>query len=144
MLESQYGVDLSEVEPYLEKDSIAFAIGIDESQPVGRIDDGLPERIPSVQRKSRRPRKRRNRVKTRGWKVVGKITNSKGLAANVYEPFVLALKGLQITRSEQKKLVRQIMIANGNSPTDESVEYFLSNTVEYLDRMARSGSESNG
>jgi len=63
--------------------------------------------------------------------------NSKGLPANVYEPLVRALEGKEITRSEQKKLVRQLMVENGNDPSSESVEYFLENTLEYLRMRVR-------
>jgi len=144
MLESQYGVNLTEVEPYLEKECIVFAIGIDESQSVSHIGDKGTQRSPPSKARSRRSRRRRNRVKTRGWNVVAKITNTKGLIANVYEPFVMALKDSQVARAEQKRLVRQIIAMNGNSPTDESVEYFLSNTLEYLDQLAKGRGESNG
>jgi hypothetical protein len=140
MLASQYGVNLGDVEPYLDKDSVVFAVGLDDSVDARldtvkfRTQSDVAER-----KRSRRSRRRRNRVKTRGWKVLAKIVNSKGLLANVYEPFVLALKNSQVSRSEQKKIVRQIILQNGNNPTDESVEYFLTNTLEYLDKELRGG-----
>ena len=64
--------------------------------------------------------------------MIAKITNSNGLVANIYEPLMKALEGREITKSEQRKIVRQLLIANGNNPSEESVDYFMSNTLEYL------------
>jgi len=75
-------------------------------------------------------------VKTRGWRVVDRITNSQGLRANIYEPFVVALRGEKGTRTEQRAIVREIMERNRNSPTSDSVDYYLDNTLEYLRRGA--------
>ena len=132
LLQNQYQVDLSGVFPYLDGEYIVFAIQMgSESASLS----SSPITQSAVEKKRTRSRKRlrkRNRIKTRGWKVLGQITNSRGLKANVYEPFVEALRDLEITRSEQKKIVRQIMIGNGNNPSDESVEYHLDNTLEFI------------
>jgi hypothetical protein len=50
----------------------------------------------------RRRRSTRNRMKTRGWQVVGKILNSKGQTAIIYRPFVQALFGKQLTPAQQR------------------------------------------
>ncbi len=132
LLKTQYGVDLAGVDPYLEKDHVVFAVLVDDESGA----HPATERVhPSTERRpgrARRRRRKRNRVRTRGWNVVAKIQNSKGLVANIYEPLVKALERREIAKSEQRKVVRQILIANGNDPSEESVEYFLTNTLEIL------------
>lgn len=71
-------------------------------------------------------------MKTRGWEVVGKMTNSRGLTAVIYKPFVEALKAGDLTPAEQRTVVARILRSNGNHPEDASVDYFLNNTLEYL------------
>ncbi|HEX9429030.1 MAG TPA: hypothetical protein VF944_01500 [Candidatus Bathyarchaeia archaeon] len=162
MIEKQCGVDLTGAEAYLDGDSLAFSVpivtqtasGSETDLPIrefrAKLDTSFdrPEReglerklneVPGVriEKRARRRRRKRNRVRTRGWPVVERIMNSKGLPANVYEPLVRALEGKEITRSEQKKLVRQLMVENGNDPSSESVEYFLENTLEYLRMRVR-------
>jgi len=132
MLQNQYGVDLNGVDPYLEEEHIVFAVRQNSESSVG---ESKPTRQLSAERKrgrARRRRRKRNRIKTRGWNVIAKITNSNGLVANIYEPLVKAIEGREVTKSEQRKIVRQLLIANGNDPSEESVDYFTSNTLEYL------------
>ena len=83
--------------------------------------------------RQRTHRKRRNRVRTRGWKVVSSVNLPNGMKSKIYEPFVTALKDNQLNRYAQKKVVKDIIIANGNSsPTEGSIDYFLENTLAYL------------
>ncbi|MCW3999906.1 MAG: hypothetical protein NWE93_06680 [Candidatus Bathyarchaeota archaeon] len=82
--------------------------------------------------KMRRSRKKRNRMKTRGWIVVARFTNSKGQQCSIYKPFVDALNDRQLNADEQRKKVETILRANRNKPSDESIRYFLDNTLEYL------------
>lgn len=135
LLQSQHDVDLSGVEPYIAGDHLVFAVQVssDKSNPTESAG-GTESSIGRLPRGSgiRRTRRKRNRIKTRGWKVVGKIKNSQGLVANIYEPFVTALKGGTMTRAEQQKAVREIIVRNSNHPTEESVDYYLENTLEYL------------
>ncbi|GEM_PF-1639272 len=135
LLRSQHGVDLSAVEPYIAGDYVVFAVQVsgDKLSP-GELGGGTEATSVRPRRGSgiRRTRRKRNRVKTRGWKVVGKIKNSQGLVANIYEPFVTALRGVKLPRSEQRKLVRQIMNSNSNRPAEASVDYFLDNTLEFI------------
>ncbi len=142
VLEKQHGVDLTGIDPYVEGDHIVFSVGqvSSESTEVETLTPrSLPKpELPLVRSKRRLRRRRRNRIKTRGWRIVEKITNSQGLKANVYEPFVSALQGLNGTRAEFRELVRGIMQKNGNSPAPESVDYFLDNTLEYLRRRPQS------
>jgi hypothetical protein len=91
----------------------------------------IPSLVQNFGRK-RRFRKKRNRMKTRGWKTVGRITNSKGQKSTIYEPFVSALQDLKLGKGEQKKLVEQILRSNRNRPSEESIQYFLENTLEYI------------
>ncbi len=80
----------------------------------------------------RRARKRRNRMKTRGWPVVTKFLNSKGQTAVIYQPFADALSKEGLTRRDQRAVVEDVLRANGNKPSDASIEYFLANTLEFL------------
>jgi len=54
------------------------------------------------------------------------------LKANIYEPFVKALEGKELSKTEQRKIVKDIIISNGNDPNRESVDYMLENTLEYM------------
>jgi hypothetical protein len=141
-------VNLSGVEPYIAGDYIVFAVQVSGDKVSPADLDGGSEAMSVRPRRGtgiRRTRRKRNRIKTRGWKVVGKIKNAQGLVANIYEPFVTALRGAALPRSEQRKLVRQIMIRNSNRPAEASVDYFLDNTLEFISQQAgvsrgRSGS----
>lgn len=77
---------------------------------------------------------RRNRMKTRGWNVVTKTTNSHGQTVTIYEPFVSALSGMTGARRQKEKVVAEILRANGNRPGPDSIRYYLENTLEYLGR----------
>jgi hypothetical protein len=92
-----------------------------------------PPVYPQFNQRKRRVRKKRNRMKTRGWAVVGRITNSKGQKCSIYKPFVDALENhQQLTAEEQRQKVEAILRANKNKPSEESIQYFLGNTLEYL------------
>jgi hypothetical protein len=88
---------------------------------------------PASQSPLRRRRKaKRNRMKTRGWNVVGKFQLPNGQTTTIYEPFVKALGAGKLTRAEQKAAVTKILRDNGNRPEEGSIEYFLENTLAYL------------
>jgi hypothetical protein len=91
--------------------------------------------IVNVKRKKRRARRKRNRMKTRGWEIVGSMVNSKGQTCAIYKPFVEALKQ-PMSSADQKLAVARILRANGNRPAETSIMYFLENTLEYLQRQA--------
>ena len=137
VLRARYEVDLTGVEPYLDKDSIAFTIRLEDVGSKPPATTAATATVVATRPHLRRRRRKRNRIKTRSWRVVAKITNSKGLVANVYEPLVSAIEGRAIPRSEQRKIVRQLLIENDNSPSPDSVDYFLDNTLEYLSGKAR-------
>jgi len=86
----------------------------------------------SLSRKRRRAHRKRNRMKTRGWEIVERITNSKGQKCTIYKPFVDALRDQNLTAEEQGGAVLRILKLNRNKPSEASVEYFLGNTLEYL------------
>ena len=93
--------------------------------------------------KRRRAHRKRNRMKTRGWEIVDRITNSKGQKCAIYKPFVDALSKPDLTIEEQKAAVTKILRSNRNRPSEESVRYFLENTLEYSQsQMARTGPAS--
>ena len=139
LLRSQYGVDLTGVEPYLDGDSIVFAMRLQGATKQGVKSNAIKETVETMTPRIRRRRRKRNRMRTRGWNVVGKIKNSYGLTANVYGPLVEELRGREIVRSEQRKIVRQLLISNGNEPSNDSVDYFLDNTLEYLAQQSEGG-----
>lgn len=83
--------------------------------------------------RKRRAHRRRNRMKTRGWQVVARVTNSKGQKCSIYKPFVEALQGRRtLNPEEQRKIVEKILRSNRNRPSETSIQYFLENTIEYL------------
>ncbi|MCW4019109.1 MAG: hypothetical protein NWF00_10610 [Candidatus Bathyarchaeota archaeon] len=102
--------------------------------PEMALEEEKPPVSPASQvpRRTRRLRKKRNRMKTRGWIVVARITNSRGQKCSIYKPFIDALRGKQLSAEEQWKAVEKILRSNKNRPTEDSIRYFLDNTLEYL------------
>jgi len=82
--------------------------------------------------RKRRAHRKRNRMKTRGWEVIARMTNSKGQKCAIYKPFVKALQDRTLNSEEQRKLVEKILRSNRNRPSETSIQYFLENTIEYL------------
>ena len=74
-------------------------------------------------------------MKTQGWNVVTKTTNSHGQTVTIYKPFVDALSGMKGSKREKEKVVTEILRANGNRPGPGSVRYYLENTLEYLEAL---------
>jgi|WetSurMetagenome_2_1015567.scaffolds.fasta_scaffold210701_2 hypothetical protein len=96
-------------------------------------DKGQNERVPSATKsRRRRAHRKRNRMRTRGWKIVGRITNSNGQKCTIYKPFVDALQDTNLTNEEQKRAVERILRSNRNRPSEVSIRYFLENTLEFL------------
>jgi len=87
---------------------------------------------PKISATKRRSPKKRNRMKTRGWDAVARITNEKGQKCTIYKPFVDVLDNADTNYEEKKLLVEKILRANKNKPSEESVLYFLENTLDYL------------
>lgn len=84
----------------------------------------------------RRKHRVRNRMKTRGWDVVAKFVNSRGQTCTIYRPFYDALASQKLKRREAYSIVRDVLVSNGNSPRPASIDYFLSNTLEYIHRQS--------
>ena len=80
-------------------------------------------------------------MKTRGWEVVARITNSKGQKCAIYKPFVDALQDTKLSVEDQKKLVKRILRANRNKPSESSIQYFHENTLEYLEKKRDKSSQ---
>lgn len=88
-----------------------------------------PETVPVRRRRKHRVR---NRMKTRGWDVLAKFQNSRGQSCTIYKPFYDALSSRELKAREAYSTVRRILVSNGNSPRPSSVEYFLRNTLEFI------------
>jgi hypothetical protein len=103
---------------------------------VAKSEGREPATLPGHMEEKRRRRARgtRNRMKTRGWQVIGRFINSRGQTAIIYKPFVDALKGKRMTTTQQRAIVAQILRANGNRPSAGSIQYYWMNTIEYLQR----------
>jgi hypothetical protein len=100
-------------------------------EPDSEKQSDFPKATNLVSRR-RRAHRRRNRMKTRGWQVVARMTNSKGQKCAIYKPFVEALQDRTLNPEEQRKLVEKILRSNRNRPSETSIQYFLENTIEYL------------
>jgi hypothetical protein len=116
---------LSEVR--VEGDTLIFCFS-GELEPVMPKE---PVSLVGVQRR-RRARRKRNRMRTRGWEVAGRMTNSKGQPCTIYKPFVEALKDPELSHERQMAVVEKILKSNRNRPSETSILYFLENTLEYL------------
>lgn len=109
-----------------EKDLVLY---FREEELSENIEDLQPNRDP---RRKRRAHRKRNRMRTRGWEIVARITNSKGQNCAIYKPFVDALQNPELTVDEQRKIVERILRSNRNRPSEGSIQYYLENTLEYL------------
>jgi len=100
-------------------------------EPDSENQSDFPKAHNLISRK-RRAHRRRNRMKTRGWQVVVRMTNSKGQKCAIYKPFVEALQDRTLNSEMQMKIVEKILRSNRNRPSEMSIHYFLENTLEYL------------
>jgi hypothetical protein len=118
------------VDVRLEADSLVlyFAEKPKAETPVAYAQNSS---VTETRRKKRRARRKRNRMKTRGWEIAGRMVNSKGQACTIYKPFVEALRQ-PMPLADQKIAVAKILASNRNRPSEASIDYFLQNTLEYL------------
>jgi hypothetical protein len=86
----------------------------------------------SQKRRRRRAHHKRNRMKTHGWDIVARIVNRRGQACTIYKPFADALSQ-PLSTENQKAVVARILKSNRNRPSEASINYFLENTLEYLE-----------
>jgi hypothetical protein len=116
----------------IEGENLVLSFSEEEQTTLEKEESPLILPVVQNPHRKRRPRKKRNRMKTRGWSVVARITNSKGQKCSIYKPFVDALQNPQLAAEEQRRKVESILKANRNKPSEQSINYFLENTLEYL------------
>lgn len=116
------------VDARLEGENLVLSFTFEQVERT-QEEQALP---PTTNPQKKRRSKRRNRMRTRGWPVMARITNSRGQKCSIYKPFVDALQNKELTIEEQRKKVETILRANRNRPSEESIQYFLDNTLEYL------------
>jgi len=102
------------------------------SDDIEQSEETLPPATSNGKGRRRRAHRKRNRMKTRGWQIVGRMTNSKGQKCSIYKPFVDALSDSKLDAEEQRAIVARILKSNRNKPSETSVQYFLENTLEYI------------
>jgi hypothetical protein len=119
---------------HIDGDSLVFYFGDDQ----GSLGETASVSPANGIRRRRRTHRKRNRMKTRGWDIVARITNSKGQKCAIYKPFVDALRDSKLSSEEQRAVIERILKSNRNRPTEVSVQYFLENTLEYLRNQERS------
>lgn len=112
---------------YIKDDQLVLVFGGEAT-----IKQELLTSTPSVIRGKRRKKGKRNRMKTRGWEIVGTVLTENGLKANVYRPFIDALKEPNLSITEMKKRVKEILEKNRNKPQENNIAYFLENSLKYL------------
>lgn len=117
----------------IEDESLVFTFEFDDTFNRVASDDKK-----TIKQKPK-SKPKRNRMKTRGWRVIGKFENSLGQTVNIYEPFVEALRNKELSRPEQERIAKKILESNGNNPSRSSTEYFLNNTLEYLKSLESGG-----
>lgn len=117
----------------IENESLVFTFEFDDTFNRATSDDK------KTKKQRTRSKSKRNRMKTRGWKVTAKFENSYGQIVNIYEPFVEALRNRELSKSEQERITKKILESNGNNPLKSSIEYFLNNTLEYLKNLESGG-----
>lgn len=126
-LREKYSLPSTLTDVRLEEKTLVISF-TENTSPLKEIDS---QQVKKSNVKRRSPRKR-NRMKTRGWLAVARITNSKGQQCTIYKPFVDALEKPNLTSEEQRQLVEKILKLNKNKPSEESITYYLENTLEYL------------
>ena len=112
----------------VEGDSLVFFFSDEQQLTEGTATPVLSDGV----RRRRRSHRKRNRMRTRGWETVANMINSKGQKCAIYKPFVEALHDPRLSVEEQKAIVVKILKSNKNKPSEASIQYFLENTLEYL------------
>ena len=128
MVKEENDIDVANASPQIIGDFLVFQIC------EGKDDMENNSRKFIMTTKTRKSKKKRNRMKTRGWKIIGKIATDFGYNSNVYEPFVEALRDKDLTREDQMIIVEKILRSNRNNPSFDSINYYLDNTLKFLKR----------
>jgi len=132
MIRRKYALPKAMIDVRLESDSlILYFADKDKTDSLAHTASFSPSVTLIGKRRKRRAHRRRNRMKTRGWDIVARITNRKGQACAIYKPFVEALSR-PLSAADQRAAVIKILRSNGNRPSEASISYFLENTLEYL------------
>lgn len=131
LVRSRYNLPNMLTDIQIEADALVLYF---REKPAEKNPRTLTKEHQIIVKKKRRTRRKRNRMKTRGWKVVARIRNSKGQKCAVYEPFVEALKD-PLPPADQRLVVAKILRSNKNRPSETSIQYFLENTLEYLEKQ---------
>lgn len=150
-IRSTLSIDGALLEVSIEKEAVMFAFA-PAQQPSGRSRSPSPK-TPEVralkpanpasaepQIRRRRKRRVRHRTKTRGWPIVAKFINSRGQSCSIYKPMFEALATEQLPRKQAQAVVREILESNGNKPSIDSIDYYLDNTLEYIQKSRRTAS----
>lgn len=132
-LKNKHGITANCLDVKIEDESLVFTFEFDDTFSRGTLNDK------KTIKQMTKSKPKRNRMKTRGWKVIGKFENSLGQTVNIYEPFGEALRNRELSRSEQERITKKILESNGNNPSRASIEYFLNNTLEYLKSLESGG-----
>lgn len=145
-LRHRYGVKRNLVEVAIEQDALVFTFEgaphtDSPSKPLTHDSNSTVPKSPIV--RTRRKKRIRNRMKTRGWDVVAKFVNTRGQSCTIYRPFYDALLAGKLKRREAYSAVREILVSNDNNPKPSSVDYFLNNTLEYIQRRGNTALEGS-
>lgn len=124
--------------------SFSLSKGSDPPASAGSAPSTASRSRATNSRESPGRKRKRHRMKTRGWEVVATISNSYNQRANVYKPFVEALSDKAMTMAQKRAAAAKILRSNGNVPNDSSVEYYLMNTLEFIDQQSRTQGKTNG
>lgn len=150
-IRSTLSIDGALLEVSIEKEAVVFAFA-PSLQPSGRsrsaslktseVRASKPANPAAAEPQVRRRRKRRvrHRTKTRGWPIVAKFINSRGQSCSIYKPMFEALVNEQLPRKQAQAVVREILESNGNKPSSDSIDYYLDNTLEYIQKSRRTAS----
>jgi len=131
---SKHSLPETLIDVRLEADSLVLYFA--EKPKIQPLHTLTPVASVSQIKRRRRARRKRNRMKTRGWEVLDRIVNSKGQKCAIYKPFVDALRQ-PMEAGDQRVTVAKILKSNDNRPTETSISYFLENTLEYLKMQSK-------
>ena len=140
MVRKKHVLPSTMVDVQLESDFLVLYFSEKSKDAVVNVSAQVPASILTKKRK-RRAHRRRNRTKTRGWNIVSRMINKKGQPCAIYKPFVEALSR-PLSPEEQRTIAIKILKSNGNRPSEATINYFLENTLEYLNSVQNGSQKS--